>query len=404
MKMMISLPEYIKQVDVSAFEEESGLLTQPAQYCFQYTGSQAVSLTMDAKDQTYNRGEIHPVFSQNLPEGYVRRFISEKLERHAKVNDLYLLALQQDRGIGHLAFSSEIKTDLEEQLSLSDILSWQGESSVFPELLNKYYLGGFASGIQPKVLLSNTRVTAAQEHLIVKSFDDEYPLLTVNEYVCMEAARAAGLAPPKCWLSEDLNTFVIERFDYEGEVKLAFEDFTVLTGLEKYRGSYEMLLKAISLFTKSPNELKRGYEYIVFNCLIGNGDAHLKNFAVQYKKNRDAITLTPPYDITHTLIYPTIGKNMALKMAGAKSYPLKDDLVKLGSSAKINEPEKIIEKMADCISDYIKESNEISLIKELRGSIESSLRMACSSTLSKTLYRHDKKRKYDSNNDSGLAK
>ena len=36
----------------------------------------------------------------------------------------------------------------------------------------------------------------------------------------MEAARAAGLDPPTSWLSEDLNTFVIERFDYEGEDKL----------------------------------------------------------------------------------------------------------------------------------------------------------------------------------------
>jgi serine/threonine-protein kinase HipA len=193
---MSNLPEFIKRIEVSSFGEESGLLTQPAQYNFQYTGSQAVSLTMKPQDAPYNTGSIHPVFAQNLPEGYVRKFISEKLERHAKVNDLYLLALQQGRGIGHLAFNSEIQTDLNEQLSLSDILSWKGESSVFPELLNKYYLGGFASGVQPKVLLSNVKVTAAQEHLIVKSFDEEYPLLTVNEYVCMKAAEAAGLSPP----------------------------------------------------------------------------------------------------------------------------------------------------------------------------------------------------------------
>ena len=43
-------------------------------------------------------------------------------------------------------------------------------------------------------------------------------------------------------------------------------------------------------------------------------------------------------------------------MAGVKSFPFKDDLVKLGLSAKINKPEKITEKMADCISDYIKET------------------------------------------------
>lgn len=401
---MSNLPEFIKRIEVSSFGEESGLLTQPAQYNFQYTGSQAVSLTMKPQDAPYNTGSIHPVFAQNLPEGYVRKFISEKLERHAKVNDLYLLALQQGRGIGHLAFNSEIQTDLNEQLSLSDILSWKGESSVFPELLNKYYLGGFASGVQPKVLLSNVKVTAAQEHLIVKSFDEEYPLLTVNEYVCMKAAEAAGLSPPNCWLSEDLKTFVIERFDYQDGDKLGFEDFSVLTGQDKYRGSYEMLLKAIEIYTKSPDETQKGYEYIVFNCLIGNGDAHLKNFAVQYTKERDSITLTPPYDITHTLIYPIIDKKMALKMAGAKSFPNKDALIKLGKTAKIKGAEEIIERVADSISDYTKDSDKISLIKELKGSIESALSMACSSTVSKATYRHDKRRKYDSNNKSGLAK
>jgi len=401
---MTELPEHIKHIAVKSFEEVSGELTQPAQYSFQYTGSQPVSLTMKIKEEPYNRGNIHPVFAQNLPEGYVRHFIYKKLERHANVNDLYLLALQKDKGIGHLTFDSSIETALEDQLSLSDILTWKGETSIFPELLNRHYLGGFASGMQPKVLLSNVRATIAQESYIVKSFDEEYPFLTVNEYVCMEAARAAGLSPPKCWLSEDLNTFVIERFDFDNSEKLGFEDFSVLTGQEKYRGSYETLLKAIALFTKKPSEVKRGFEYIVFNCLIGNGDAHLKNFAVQYKKERNDITLTPPYDITHTLIYPTIGKNMALKMCGEKSFPGKNDLVKLGNNAKIKGAEQIIERMADCISDYIKKSNEIKLIKELRGSIESSLGRARSVPASIPPYRHDKKRKYDTNNTSGLPK
>jgi serine/threonine-protein kinase HipA len=402
--MMTELPEHIKHIEVRSFGEAGGELTQPAQYCFQYTGNQPVSLTMQIKKEPYNRGSIHPVFAQNLPEGYVRHFIYKKLERHAKVNDLYLLALQKDRGIGHLVFDSSIDTTLDDQLSLSDILTWKGEASIFPELLNRYYLGGFASGMQPKVLLSNVKATITQERYIVKSFDEEYPLLTVNEYVCMEAARAAGLSPPKCWLSEDLNTFVIERFDFDQGEKLGFEDFSVLTGQDKYRGSYETLLKAIALFTKKPAEVKRGFEYIVFNCLIGNGDAHLKNFAVQYSKARNDITLTPPYDITHTPIYPTVGKNMALKLCGAKSFPGKDDLIKLGHHAKIKGVEQIIERIADSISDYIKKSNEIKLIRELRGSIESSLSKASSVTIINPPYRHDKKRKYDANNTSGLAK
>jgi serine/threonine-protein kinase HipA len=41
-------------------------------------------------------------------------------------------------------------------------------------------------------------------------------------------------------------------------------------------GSYEALLNATYLYTGSSIEVEKMYKYIVFNCLIGNGDAHLK--------------------------------------------------------------------------------------------------------------------------------
>ena len=50
----------------------------------------------------------------------------------------------------------------------------------------------------------------------------------------------------------------------------------------KYTSSYETLLKATYLYTGSTSEVEKMYKYFVFNCLIGNGEAHLKNFALQY--------------------------------------------------------------------------------------------------------------------------
>ena len=402
--MMIKLPERIKQVGVYAFNEQGGSLTQPAQYCFQYQGTQSVSLTMNLRQQPYNSGSIHPVFAQNLPEGYIRRYIFEKLERHARINDLYLLALQQDKGIGHLSYQSEIEEFTAEELSLSEILAWKGKESIFPQLLNKYYLGGFASGVQPKVLVHNVKAVANQKDLIVKTFDDEYPLLTVNEYVCMSAAKAAGLNPPDVWLSDDLRTFVIQRFDKPAGQNLGIEDFSVLTGREKYSGSYEMLLKAVALYTKNQEEVKKAYRYIVFNCLIGNGDAHLKNFALQYHPDRSTIKLTPPYDMTHTLIYPTLDRNMALKMGGAKSFPNKNDLIKLASTAKIKDAALIIEEMAESIKAYIMQSSQVSLVKGLKESILSAVDKACALPTSTKPYRHDKKRKYTNSDTDGIAR
>ncbi len=71
---MNKLPERIRHIEVSAFSDATGSLSQPSQFTFQYTGSQPVSLTMDVRDEPYNYGSLHPAFTQNLPEGYVRQY------------------------------------------------------------------------------------------------------------------------------------------------------------------------------------------------------------------------------------------------------------------------------------------------------------------------------------------
>lgn len=395
---MTVLPQRIREVGVLAFGEEAGVLSQPAQFIFQCTGSQPVSLTMDVREQPYNFGAVHPVFGQNLPEGYVRRYIHEKLLRHAEVNDLYLLGIQGEKGIGHLSFTSDISPSLAEQLSLQDILSWQGEEALFPQLLERYYLNGLIAGVQPKVIVTvKEKSVISQADVIVKTFDEEYDLLTVNEFVCMSAAKACGLEPPAFYLSDDKRCFVIERFDRHDGITLAFEDFTVLMGKpseHKYQSSYETLLKAMATFTRSQAEVERGYQYIVFSCLIGNGDAHLKNFAVQYDASRKEVVLAPPYDITHTLIYETLDNNMALKMAGAKSFPDRDTLIKLGQGAGIKKPEQVIEAMADKIQDYLADAAELELMDGLKVSLETALKKARTGLHSASSYRHDKKRKH----------
>lgn len=261
--------------------------------------------------------------------------------------------------------------------------------------------------MQPKVLVnavndtgkpSIVRSVLQQEDFIIKTYDDEFPLLTVNEYVCMEAARDCGLKPSQCWLSDDLRTFITERFDEVDGKRLGIEDFTVLMGKqgdEKYQSSYEMLMKATYLFTKSDAQLRRIYQYIVFNCLIGNGDAHLKNFSVQYDESRKDIILTPPYDITHTLIYDTIDNKMALKLNGAKLFPDKKQLVKLGKNYNIDRPEIIIEEIADTIRDYMNSSTEVGIIEGLKDSILSSVHCGTSEKYSSKGYIHDKKKKFD---------
>ena len=106
---LTGLPEQIKRITVNAAGQQAGLLTHSSYFSFLYSqDTMAVSLTMPNNPAPYNRGALHPVFTQNLPEGYLRRYISEKLRRYAEVDDMYLLALMGSKGIGHLSYDAGI--------------------------------------------------------------------------------------------------------------------------------------------------------------------------------------------------------------------------------------------------------------------------------------------------------
>ena len=404
MRYQTNLPAKINNITVCANQAELGVLTYGSVHHYQpLQEKQHVSLTMTQKGMDgYSSSPLHPIFAQNLPEGFNRRLITEKLTRYAKVNDMYLLALQGDQSVGILSYKSELNLPVSESLNLSDILSYRSKEPLFTQLLDKYYLKTSLAGMQPKVSIPNANTVQTdravpQKDLIVKSFDAEFPLLTVNEFVCMQAARHCGLEPPKTYLSENLETYVVERFDKSNDgTKLGYEDFTTLMKKSnepnaKYTSSYEALLKATYLYTGSAAEVEKMYKYIVFNCLIGNGDANLKNFALQYSPDMKNIFVSLPFDLTHTLIYESIDHKMALKLAGSKAFPDRSHLIKLAESDRfrIRNPKAIIEFLSENILDYLRTSNEVQLFDGLRTSIERSISNVMVTSLDTQNYRLD---------------
>ena len=84
------------------------------------------------------------------------------------------------------------------------------------------------------------------------------------------------------------------------------------------------------------------------------------------------IFVSPPFDITHTLIYESIDNKMALKLSGSKAFPYLSHLIKLAESSqfRIRNPKEIIESFSENILDYLRTSNEVQLFDGLRTSIE----------------------------------
>jgi serine/threonine-protein kinase HipA len=372
------LPARVAEIRVHTPRGYAGLLTHDTQYRFDTSlDGEPVSLTMPVRTRPYTRGALHPVFEMNLPEGYVRHYIFEKLQRFTRVNDMLLLALQGEHGVGRLRYESSIHPGEGQALSLAELLSLPGGPELFAELLERYLFNGQVSGVQPKVLVNDSKSALIQPSLIVKSAGEDYPLLAQNEWVCMSLAKAVGLPVPQFWLSDNRALFIMQRFDIEGDRRLGMEDFAVLSGLSaqsKYQGSYENAARILSLFDVDPAEYLTFFDSVALSCLLGNGDAHLKNFALLYDDPQARPRLAPAYDIVCTRYYPELGNRLALKMDGSNAFPDKKGLLRFARTLGIKEGEHRVDRLAtlalETLADIPLDSDAEGLRTTIRESVD----------------------------------
>ncbi len=292
-------------------QTHSGTLTyENDKYIFNYLENSldVVSLTMPIRSQSWVDKKLHPIFQMNLPEGALKDAIKNSFAKIKKMDDIGFLELIGPYMLGRVKFN-ELKVD-EDNLKLENILH-NTKENLFDELLIKFAIRSGVSGIQPKLLLSaHNKTTMKFEHFIVKSWNDEYPQLALNEYFCMRAIKNANLETPEFYLSDDLSMFIIKRFDIKDDNSyLGFEDMCVLTarGTDgKYDGSYEECIRVIKDIIApqyKKETLKTFFKAIVMNHLLQNGDGHLKNYGILYDKNHNDAYLAPIYDVITTTVY-----------------------------------------------------------------------------------------------------
>jgi serine/threonine-protein kinase HipA len=230
---------------------------------------------------------------------------------------------------------------------------------LFAELLKNYAQFSGVAGVQPKVLakddgslagmagaglfskstISKTpaKVTFQGTTHIVKMADPGvFPAITTNEFLCLLAAKQAGLPAPAMWLANNRQCLVIERFDIKPDgTYLAFEDVCALCNMqseEKYFASYEEAARTLSQHMAGAHirGMRTFFESLALSICLRNGDAHLKNFGILYDSPGDA-WLAPAYDIVSTTAYLKSGV-LALKMRNSKKWPASKELLYFGMS------------------------------------------------------------------------
>lgn len=332
------------------------LSEEHGQYLFGYgsaSAAAAVSLTMPVRMAQYAHATLHPIFQMNLPEGFLLEELQNRLAKIVNLEPILLLALSGGQSpIGRVAVQSDFVNPLAGSQGkgerLSDILAWDGTENLFTELVDKYIYRSGISGVQPKVLVPQvieppamashvtaphvmvsppTKATVLTQDLIVKSGRQEYPGLAANEFLCMSIAKASGLAVPEFYLSKNQELFVMQRFDRAPDgTPIGFEDMAVLAGFssrEKYKTSYTHIAKLVEAFVSGPNvapSLQTLFDMVALSCIVGNGDAHLKNFGLLYTDPTTSdCTLAPAFDIVNTTAY--IPEDvLALDLCGHKSF------------------------------------------------------------------------------------
>jgi serine/threonine-protein kinase HipA len=148
--------------------------------------------------------------------------------------------------------------------------------------------------------------------------DPDYPHTVANEYFAMRLAARLDLDVPSVHrLYIPASVYLVERFDREvtaaGVRRLHVIDACQLLNLDrafKYReGSIARLAQLAETSSAPAASRIRLFSWLVFNVLIGNGDAHLKNLS--FLVTHRGVALAPAYDLLAVGVYdtPVFGKD-----------------------------------------------------------------------------------------------
>lgn len=331
-------------------EQKAGTLTDlgNAQISFEYhpgyleLGGVAISISLPLSAMPFTDAQARPFFSGLLPDDQQL----EGLAQHLKVSRRNVFKLLSEVG-GECAgavslFASEslaLGTNTKPQPPLSDDeLSQRLNTAKHRPLLGaddsvRLSLAGAQSKLAVVINGGNTFLStpSSPSTHIIKPASNTLENLVENELICMSLAKAVGFDVPNIELREvgDQRVYQTQRYDRtksQGIINRDHqEDFCQALGIvpeNKYQAeggpSVDDCIKLIQRVSSRPAvDYQKLLERIVFNYLIGNNDAHAKNFSLIYSNGQ--CRLAPAYDLVSTAVYPQLNANMAMKIGGRKS-------------------------------------------------------------------------------------
>ena len=151
----------------------------------------------------------------------------------------------------------------------------------------------------------------------------------------MQLARAIGLSVVNVEIGnvKGIDYLLVERYDRAWSKDAGSltrehqEDFCQALGIvpeHKYQNeggpSIKQCFELVRAASSTPViDLQALLDAVIFNWLIGNNDAHGKNFSLVYHGEISSglqTRLSPLYDLISTVYYPELSAKMAMKLGG----------------------------------------------------------------------------------------
>jgi serine/threonine-protein kinase HipA len=289
-------------------------------------GTPLLSMTLPVQPEHFPQGGTRSFIDGLLPEGDTRRAIADDLRLRADDTFGLIRALGRDCA-GAIVIQPDDEsapppatTTAAEPLDDDELAELIGNLRTAPLGVGGRVRVSLA-GVQEKLLLTRLPddrwgrpVDGTPSTHIFKPEIRGYPQTVENEAFCMRLAQHLGLpvASVETITIRGRALLVVSRYDRvvdpSGHVeRIHQEDFCQATGNppdKKYQGDGGPRLRTIArmLSTIDPDSLAALLGAVTLHVLVGNGDAHAKNYSLLHEPS-GTLRLAPLYDVMSTLFY-----------------------------------------------------------------------------------------------------
>ena len=349
-------------------------------------GALPLSHSLPLREEQFKQKECRGFFGGILPEEANRKTVA-KILGISDGNDFAMLEQIGGECAGAITFLPEgtplpDTTDTYREINDDDLYAILEELPRRPLMAGTEGIRLSLAGAQDKIAVryENGNISIPLDNApsthILKPVIKEYDGLVFNEAFCMALARASGLSTADTLIrqTQGKDYLLVQRYDRaindEGLVqRLAQEDFCQALGVPsetKYQSEGGPTLKDCFALLRIASsvpvlDLNALLDAVIFNLIIGNHDAHAKNFSLLTHID-GAVRLSPLYDLVSTVFYPELTENMAMKLGGeAKStFILPANVEKLAEDTGLGKPlaRSRVPELAQRISEAIENTEQ----------------------------------------------